>query len=564
MRMSCLYQSGWTLSLRRWYKLWVVLLVFGWIPPVSAQGIYNVFPAVPPNSPATPAQPTDQVRQVTLDARDSSVAYIVSALVHQSHLKLYFDDTDPSFARRITAHVDKVNVMDALATVLRGTGLEAKLLSDGETVVVRKRTGTASADQGRARWGTIVGHVTDSTSGAGLGGATVRVAGTKLSTISSDSGHFTLKDVPIGDQVLSIKLFGYRPVERTVTVVDSASATVKIVMVPVPTVLSGVVTTATGLVRKVEVGNDITTLNVDSIRQVAPITSVTDLLETRVPGLTVLHTDGVPGDPSRLRLRGAGSVQLNNDPIVIIDGIRVYSSQSDPRNENLTPKVAFNGSVAAPSPLDQIDPASIETIEVFKGPSATAIYGSDAAAGVIVITTKHGHAGPTHWDLALGNGVNWLPGSWPVNYFKFGYVSDGLLGSNVFCAWNEPNCTLDSLVAFQALNEPQYSVFAHGSQQQATLTVSGWRADLAIQRLGERVRRPRLLETPRDRTAALRLGLWPDPGRFGAAGPLHHLGGERPTHRAAECAPAGDTPEQSVHGGPATILVGKRDHTARG
>jgi TonB-dependent SusC/RagA subfamily outer membrane receptor len=199
----------------------------------------------------------------------------------------------------------------------------------------------------------------------------------------------------------------------------------------------------------------------------------------------VLHSSGTPGDPSRLRLRGAGSIQGNNDPIIIIDGIRVYASQSDPRNSNLAPEADADipgqksiqtqtGGFTAPSPLDQIDPASIETIEVLKGPAATAIYGSDAASGVIVITTKHGHAGPTHWNLAFADGVNWNPGSWPVNYFRFG--SDGLqltTQTNGMCLWTQITCAVDSIVAFQALNDPRYTVFSHGSDQQANLTVSG-------------------------------------------------------------------------------------------
>ena len=105
--------------------------------------------------------------------------------------------------------------------------------------------------------------------------------------------------------MLTVRLFGFKPATHVVTVTDSGRTPVHITLIPVATVLSGVVTTASGLQRKIEVGNDVTTLNVDSIRQIAPITSVTDLLETRVPGLTVTHTSGVPGDPSRLRLRGA-------------------------------------------------------------------------------------------------------------------------------------------------------------------------------------------------------------------------------------------------------------------
>jgi TonB-dependent SusC/RagA subfamily outer membrane receptor len=464
----------------------------------SAQVTYSVFPAQDANAISQVHQPTnpDARAVVSLEIRDSTIGYVVRALAYQAHLRPIFNDNNPLMTRRIAVHLADMNVMDAFAVVLKGTGLAAKLRSDGETVMIGASSTTSAAARGaQLAGGTILGRVTDSVSGSGLSGVSVKVEGIKLSTVTSDSGHFTLRNVPPGEQVLAVRLFGYRPVERTVAVTDSDSTTIRVVMVSVPTVLSGVVTTATGLVRKVEVGNDITTLNVDSIRQVAPIMSVTDLLETRVPGLTVMHTSGVPGDPSRLRLRGASSIIGNNDPIIIVDGIRVYSSQSDPRNNNLAPSVTGGSGVgqgngtgvsgsgaganllatyAAPSPLDQIDPNTIETIEVFKGPSASALYGSDAANGVIVITTKHGRAGPTHWDAELGQGVNWVPGSWPTNYFRFGKYdvsNNPVLGT--FCVWSNPLCTVDSVVAFQALNEPQYSLFAHGSDRTASLNVSG-------------------------------------------------------------------------------------------
>jgi TonB-dependent SusC/RagA subfamily outer membrane receptor len=477
-----------------WRALMAAVIVCGSVMPLFAQITYNVFPAVPAAASVSTPQPTDPgSERVTLIVQDSTIAFAVHALVHQAHLKLVYDIDNPVFAKRISIRVVDERVMDAVAIILKGTGLAAKLAPDGQTIMIRALAGSSSAEHALAG-GTVVGHVTDSASGQGLAGASVRVAGTKLSSVTSDSGNFTLRDVPPGDQLLTVRLFGYKPAERTVTVVDSERTTVHVVMVAVPTVLSGVVTTATGLQRKVEVGNDITTLNVDSIMQVAPVTSVTDLLETRVPGLTVLHSDGVPGDPSRLRLRGPGSVQLNSDPIVIVDGVRVYASQSDSRNNNLAQGVQLNASgannigvsnpnasadFAAPSPLDQIDPSSIATIEVLKGPSATAIYGSDAASGVIVITTKHGHAGPTHWSLALADGVNWLPGSWPTNDYLVGYDPENYANgfynfhNPPLCSWYAPFCHVDSVIAFQALNDPQFTVFSHGSDQTANLTVSG-------------------------------------------------------------------------------------------
>ena len=95
-----------------------------------------------------------------------------------------------------------------------------------------------------------------------------------------------------------------------------------------------------------------------------------------------------------------------------------------------------------------------------------------------MITTKHGRAGPAHWNLTLGQGVNWLPGTWPVNYYRFGF--DTTVVSNNFgfatssiCPWFDLGCKVDSLVSYQALNDPRYSLFSHGSDQTVDLSVSG-------------------------------------------------------------------------------------------
>jgi TonB-dependent SusC/RagA subfamily outer membrane receptor len=385
-------------------------------------------------------------------------------------------------AKHITVNAVGTPLGVVLEQVLSGTGLHVVPGGPGSLTIVASREAYAdSVPTG----GTVGGRVVDSASGRGLGGATIKVSGTKVSAITSDSGNFTLQDIPAGDHTLMVRLFGYRAAERSVTVTDGGRTTARILLSSVPTVLSGVVTTATGQQRKIELGNDITTINVDSVMRVARVMTVTDLLETRVPGLTVLHSSGDPGNPSRLRLRGVGSISGNNDPIFIVDGVRVYSSQSDSRNNNLAPSAKFGNGYAnvpsganspqipfsAPSPIDQIDPNSIETIEVFKGPSASALYGSDAANGVIVITTKRGRAGPTHWNLALGQGVNWIPGKWPDNYFRFGYSVNGF---GPLCNWDNITCgDIDSVRTFQALNDSRYTVLSRGGDQSATLTISG-------------------------------------------------------------------------------------------
>jgi TonB-linked SusC/RagA family outer membrane protein len=357
----------------------------------------------------------------------------------------------------------------------------------------------------------VMGRVVDSATGRGLSGVTIKVAGSKLSAITQDSGYFRLRDVPTGSQLLTVRMFGYRSAERPVNVVAARTTTVRVGLASVPTTLSGVVTTATGVQRRVEVGNDITVLNADSILKIAPVANLTDMLATRVPGLVVQTSSGIPGAPSRLRFRGQSSLLGSDDPIVIVDGIRVYADQS---GSTAGPRLGGDGdgsihgtqmygggskvgfgalsssgtTYAGPSALDQIDPNSIETIETLKGPSATAIYGSDAANGVIVITTKRGRAGPTHWTAAANTQRTTLPGDWPLNYFRFGHDNTAKAYSSIpaypvshMCSIlngfgngsANTNCVLDSLVAYQALNDSRLSPLGTGWSHNGSLTVSG-------------------------------------------------------------------------------------------
>jgi TonB-dependent SusC/RagA subfamily outer membrane receptor len=386
------------------------------------------------------------------------------------------------YSRPVTVDATQVPLGVLLEQILTGTTLRVVAGGPGNLTIVPSEGIAGDSVPGV---GTINGRVVDSATGRGIAGVAVAVTGTKVATLTREDGRFTLSRVPTGAHVVTAKLFGYRPVSRPAEVTAIQPVTLVFQLTSMPNVLSGVVTTATGMQRKITVGNDITTINVDSVMQTAPIHTVTDLLETRVPGLTVTHSSGEPGAPSRIRLRGASSITGNNDPIVIVDGVRVYASQSDTRNNNLAPSVGGNTNrYTAPSPLDQVDPNSIETIEVFKGPSASSQYGADAANGVIVITTKKGRPGPAKWLLDLDQGVNWIPGSWPDNYYRFGLGVFNQATGSPLCDWNDASCHVDSTVAFQALNDSRYSVFSHGIDQSASLNIRGGASTLTYSLTG--------------------------------------------------------------------------------
>ncbi len=436
-----------------------------------------------PMTPRTTVRQVSQVdqadlldmQQVTLEMHDSTVSSIVRALARMADRPLIFNGTDPRFSQRKSIRISKTDVLDAFDLVLKGTGLTAMLASDKRTIVVQparvRGKGVAITTGG------ITGRVADSASGKAVSGVTVTIPELKRSTVTDEKGMFTFRDVPVGDHVVMVKLFGYRATSRPAAVVEGKSVNVQIRMVATATELSGVVTTATGTQRKIEVGNDITTINVDSVMKVMPVSTFTDLLATRVPGLTVMATSGAPGAPSKIRIRGLNSMNASNDPVVIVDGIRVNSAQTE-NSSNLAAdsKGAYQ---LVSSPLDAIDPNSIETVEVFKGPSAVALYGTDAANGVIVVTTKRGQSGPARWSADGIWGQTTMPGTWPTNYMRFGTEQSGRVTdcSSVREATKNPSlgCTgiEGALLKYQLLNDPKTTIFGTGRTQTYRTTVSG-------------------------------------------------------------------------------------------
>lgn len=437
-------------------------------------------------------------RTVSLDLRNVRLRAALDEIDRQAGLGLTYSPRVVPVDRVVSVHGKDMAVSKALAAVLRGTGVEAVVTSGGGVMLVKSEK---KAERPAVVTGAVLGRVRDAESQRPLEGVTVSVKGTSLGFVTNDSGWYGISRVPAGMQTIQARLLGYRASEKVVLVVDSQAVRGDITMQMGMSRLQEQVTTATGKRRRLEVANDITIIDVDSVMATAPISSVTDLLETRVPGLSVQHTSGAPGDPSRLRLRGASSIYRSNDPIVVVDGVRVYYNQSDGTSANLAGN--FEASVvdsranrfhpAAPSPLDQIDPHSIETIEVLKGPSAATLYGPDAANGVIVITTKRGRPGPARWAISASHGITEMPGEYPEGYYRWGH---DYAGNVRLCTLTEFECVADSLVRFQALNDPELTVLDQGQRTDLSIRVSGGSSALTYSLTGSYADEVGLLTLP--------------------------------------------------------------------
>ena len=313
--------------------------------------------------------------------------------------------------------------------------------------------------------GTITGRVTDAASGNTIGQVRVSVTGAVINALTSDSGRYTLRAVPAGAVTLEFNRIGYEPGKTTVTVSSTAPVTADIQLKAAAFSLGAVVTTVTGPQRKVELANAVAQINVaDKIAEL-PVTNMGALLSGRTSSVQVLQPGGT-GAGSRIRIRGQNSFSLANDPIVVIDGVRASSAMNN---------MLGTGS-AGPSRLDDINPSEIETIEIVKGPSAATLYGTEAANGVIVITTKRGKSGKTVWNFSAENGRIDQTAKYPDLWSLWGRTAASP-NKGVLClltAVAAGTCTnIDSLSHGNVMNDPNLTPVGVGSRQQYNLQASG-------------------------------------------------------------------------------------------
>jgi outer membrane receptor protein involved in Fe transport len=163
------------------------------------------------------------------------------------------------------------------------------------------------------------------------------------------------------------------------------------------------VTGTAGAARRREVGNSITQINIADVPD-RPVTT-SDLLQGSAPGVDVWGGGSEAGQGKQIRLRGNSSVSMTNQPIIYIDGIRMRSDPL-PIVNSLDTNNGRGGRVTT-SPLDQLNPADIERIEIIKGSAATTLYGTEASAGVIQVFTKRGSSGAPVWSAEIQQGTGW-------------------------------------------------------------------------------------------------------------------------------------------------------------
>lgn len=222
----------------------------------------------------------------------------------------------------------------------------------------------------------ITGKVTDSKDGAPLQGVTVTVKGTKTSTQTTGDGSFSISTA--ANSILLISSVGFG--QQEIPIASKSSISVSLVRINLD--LDELVVVAYGTKKKGDLTGSVTSVGAKDFQK-GVINSSEQLLQGKVAGLEVTTGGGSPGGGSKIRIRGGASLNASNDPLIVIDGVPVEG----------------NGISGSGNLLNSINPNDIESMSVLKDASATALYGSRASNGVLIITTKKGNKGKVKYNF---------------------------------------------------------------------------------------------------------------------------------------------------------------------
>lgn len=322
--------------------------------------------------------------------------------------------------------------------------------------------------------GALTVTVIDAASKRPVEAARVNYVGTTYGASTSAEGKAVVRGAPAGTYSLRVLRIGYREQTVPVTIVNGRPATVNVALETAAVNLAAVVTTATGEQRRVEIGNATTDIQTAKILQTAPVANLNDVLNSRAAGVTVT-SGSQTGTGARIRVRGMNSVSLSNEPIWIIDGIRMTSNSSSFSTVTGNGASGNTGGNNA-SRIGDINPDDIENIEVVKGPSAATLYGTDAANGVILVTTKRGRAGAARWTVSGETGQLKDRNYYPVAYSLWGKRPGETVSTRTFCNLQRigtAECAADSTTSLNLFRTKDLTPLGTGGRQKMGLQVSG-------------------------------------------------------------------------------------------
>ena len=293
-----------------------------------------------------------QNTRVNVSVENGTIVDIFNQIENQSEFRVFYRADEIDLGKKYTVNYNNEQVGVMLADLLKESNSTFEVVN--KIIVI-----TPSSQQTK-----VTGKVIDVNTGESLPGVNILVEGTNTGVVTDSDGKFSL-ELSASDGILIFSYIGY----NTERIEINGRSTVDVALVPDIQMLDEVVVVGYGTMKKRDVTGSIASIKEDEFKNLT-ITNTTEILKGRVAGVSVTESSGKPGGEFKIRIRGANSILGDNSPLLVVDGIQTAIS------------------------LDQINPNDIASIDILKDASATAIYGSRGANGVILLTTKNGAEGP--------------------------------------------------------------------------------------------------------------------------------------------------------------------------
>ncbi len=319
-------------------------------------------------------------QKVSLNVKNASLDEVLNNLSRQSGYNFLYNAIMLKTANPVSLSVTNEPLNEVLNLCFKDQPLG--FVINGNTVVIHKKN-TAQPVNAVV---VITGKVTDD-KGLALPGASVRLKGTTVVVVTDNDGKYSIQ-LPDASGTLVFSFIGFSAKEVSI----NGKSVINVTLQEQVSSLSDVVVIGYGQQRRQDVNGAISSVLAKEIANV-PQVSIDQILEGKAAGVTIQQNAGGPGSNTSVHIRGIGSLSGTNEPLYVIDGIAISGDATNRSTTGKSPALAPNNGENAVSPLTFLNPADIESIDILKDASATAIYGSRGSNGVIIITTKRGKSG---------------------------------------------------------------------------------------------------------------------------------------------------------------------------
>lgn len=396
----------------------------------------------------------------SLKLEEVTISDVFEEIENNSEFIIFYNDNHIDANKKVSLNVKNSSVEDILKDVLKNTNATYRIVDRQIIIVPVPEVEEEDVSAQKLQGNEIRGKITDSKAEP-LAGVNVVVEGTTTGAVTDINGRYTI-EVPDKNSVLVFSYVGY--LTERITVGDQTE--ISIALVEDILTMEEIVVIGYGTLKKSDLTGAVASVKTDQLTQLSTY-DVQQAIQGRAAGVMVTSNTGAPGDGVRVRIRGVSTIN-NSDPLYVVDGFPIAAGTG-----GLGPDISF------------INPSDIESVEILKDASATAIYGNRGANGVILITTKKGKEQKTTLDLNVYNGIqqaiNTIPMLDAVGYARAKYIAydnQAIIRERPNLALTGSGSYLDSLLTSVIANDYrgtdwQDEVMRQGSVQNYSLNVSG-------------------------------------------------------------------------------------------